>query len=43
MGSEHTPLHELFQKLIAEEKLDPILAQKLLEEILKIITAHQGE
>lgn len=40
METEHSPLHELFQKLVAEEKLDPYLAKKLLDEILMIITSH---
>jgi len=41
MGTENSPLHKLFQKLIAEEKIDPILAKKLLDKILKIIAGHQ--
>lgn len=41
MKTENTPLHRLFQKLIAEEKLDPVLAQALLEEILRILEKHR--
>ena len=41
MGTENSPLHKLFQKLIADEKLDPILAKKLLEKILRIIAGHR--
>jgi len=41
MGTKNSPLHKLFQKLIAEEKIDPILAKKLLDEILRIITGHR--
>lgn len=37
MERENTPLHQLFRQLIADEKLDPALAKKLLEEILSII------
>ena len=41
MGTENSPLHQLFQKMIAEEKIDPILAKKLLAEILRIIAGHR--
>lgn len=43
MGQENLSLYELFQKLIAEERLDPALAERLLHEILEIIGAHYQE
>lgn len=41
MKGEHSPLVKLFETLVAEEKLDPILAKQLLKEILEIIATYQ--
>lgn len=40
MKTGNAPLHQLLQELIAEERLNPVLAQKLLEEILRMIEKH---
>lgn len=41
METDNSSLHQLLQKLIAEEKLDPILAKKLLDEIIAIIVNYK--
>lgn len=43
MGQENLLLRELLQKLIAEEKLDPALAERILQEILNIIEKYFQE
>lgn len=40
MGQENLPLLELFQTLIADKKLDPASAERLLEEIQEIIEKY---
>lgn len=43
MDKEDLSIYELFQILIAEERLDPALAGKLLAEILRLITNQKGK
>lgn len=37
MDTEHSPLEELFRELIANEKLDVVMAKKLLDKILVML------